>query len=388
MSAQSVDLGWFGPHMLQEVLPRWIEEAVTPSGIFHTTLDRGWRRTGDGSGTLVSQARVVHNFAAGWRLTGEERYRDAVRLGARALAERFRDREEGGFFWSCDAEGRPVDTRKDSYGHAFALFGLAHALGVEREPAIADAAEEARSTLRDRLTDDHGGLVLLLDRRFGGAPERRSQNPMMHAFEALLAAAERGGLEGALVEAERVGRFVLSLPRGPAGALFEFYDRDWNPLPAAEGGRIDVGHQFEWAWLLSEGVRLGLPAAWLGEAQRLLDVGLRHGIDPDGGVRFALDPELLPTSHGLGWWEQCEGIRALLRFAGEHGRADAAPRLARLTALARERFVDPEHGGWFMRVEPDGQVPDTSKGTHWKVDYHVVGMCVEGVRQAERASAA
>jgi len=388
LSSLDTDLGWFRRHLLEEILPRWLEAAVTPSGLYHTTLDRAWRRTGDGSATLVSQSRALHNFAAGWRITGEERYRDAVRAGARALAGPLRDRQEGGFFWSCDAGGSPLDTRKDAYGHAFALFGLAHALSVERSDAVLDAAEEARATLRDRLTDSRGGLVPALDRRFAGAPERRSQNPVMHWFEALLAAAERGGLPGALGEAERAGAFVLSLPRGPEGALPELYDRDWRPLPAEEGGRVDVGHQFEWAWLLSEAVRLGLPGDWLSEAHRLLDVGLRHGLDADGGVRSTLDPALRPISRGLSWWEQCEAIRAMLRFGGEHGRADVVPALARLVALVQRRFLDPEHGGWTMRVEPDGAVPDPSKGTHWKVDYHVVGMCVEAIRQADRRSAA
>ncbi len=54
----------------------------------------------------------------------------------------------------------------------------------------------------------------------------------------------------------------------------------------------------------------------------------------------------------------------------------AAPRDA-ILALCRAAFIDQESGGWFMRIEPDGSVRSTDKGNEWKVDYHVVGLCVE-----------
>jgi mannose/cellobiose epimerase-like protein (N-acyl-D-glucosamine 2-epimerase family) len=86
-----------------------------------------------------------------------------------------------------------------------------------------------------------------------------------------------------------------------------------------------------------------------------------------------------------GWWEQCEAIRALLHFGVVRGNAKAWEPLKRVITFVRNHFVDEEHGGWFMSppVAAGEHQPSFDKGSEWKVDYHVVGVCVEAIRIAE-----
>ncbi|MCC6730239.1 MAG: AGE family epimerase/isomerase [Chthonomonadales bacterium] len=376
--------GWFRAHLLDELLPRWLDAAVTPEGLYLPRLDRQWRRTGGNHGTLVSQSRLLFNFACGYRASGDARYAEAAAGGASLLLEHFRDRRHGGFFWSCALDGAVRDDHKSTYGHAFALLALASAFGALGDRALVDAAAETWGVVRRRFAEAGGGWLAGARRDFGSFEDMRSQNPVMHLFEALLALAEHTGAREWLDEAGAVARFVTARLIGePGRPLPEVYSAAWEPLPADRGGRVDLGHQVEWAWLLSRAVELGLDASLLPWGEALLDWGLRVGIDPvQGGLNPTATPEGVVSARTKGWWQQCEAARAMLHWEAVRGRGDVRPTFEATMRLVRERFLDSVHGGWYMHVGPDGAVRNTDKGTDWKLDYHVTGLCMEAMRLA------
>jgi cellobiose epimerase len=383
VSTAPFDLNWFRTHLLEDLLPHWLAAAPTPSGLFLPHLGRQWQRLPGSFGTLVSQGRLVYNFTAGYRLTGEARYAEAADRGARFLISTLRDPVHGGWFWSCDAAGAITDDAKDSYGHAFVVFGLAEAAAGLGEPAFGAAAQEAWDTLAGPLTDEYGGLIPRLPRDFTRRPstdEYRTQNPMMHCFEALLALGEVPGHEYAHGDAARLADFVLQRRADAHSAgLPEMYRPDWTALPTAERGRIDIGHQLEWAYLLSAAVRMGLPERFLVPANEMLDDGLRLGDDRASGGIFAdasLEGDVIRFDKGC--WEQCEGIRAMVHHAMLRGREDVWEPAARCLAYVKSTLLDPEYGGWYA----DGS---QHKGDHWKLDYHPTGMCEEIIHLSEAA---
>lgn len=89
-------------------------------------------------------------------------------------------------------------------------------------------------------------------------------------------------------------------------------------------------------------------------------------------------------SRRKGWWEQCEAIRALMHFAILRNRANLSEPFEKTLAFAKRTFIDRRYGGWYGTCEPSGDLDRENKGTEWKVDYHVVGMCREAVRLGER----
>jgi mannose/cellobiose epimerase-like protein (N-acyl-D-glucosamine 2-epimerase family) len=58
-----------------------------------------------------------------------------------------------------------------------------------------------------------------------------------------------------------------------------------------------------------------------------------------------------------------------------HGREDLWGPFERTMAFCRANLIDPEFGGWYLDRSLD-------KGSEWKVDYHVVGLCEEAIRLA------
>jgi mannobiose 2-epimerase len=364
---------------LTDLLNRWLDSAANEDGFFHPVLDRHWRRHGRPIGSIVSQSRLIFNCVTGCRLTGDNRFREAAARGAGFLIEFFQDEEYGGWYQTVTDEGHPVDTNKDSYGHAFAIFGLAHAYGLTGNGLHLEWARNTLEILQTRFADDKGGFHRFLNQDFSPRDNTRSQNPLMHLFEALLALDRVDPDGGAGAAAREIGDFILlGLMDRERGYLPEVYDDTWQPLPESRDGRIDIGHQFEWAFLASEAAAQAFPETYLEQGMRLLDYALSTGWDEEtGAVLSPADYEGSLRHARPGWWEQCEAVRALHRYQERHGRTDVIETRDRIIAFVKKHFIDPDQGGWFSSLKPDGQPAHTDKGSIWKVDYHVTGMALE-----------
>lgn len=378
-------LKWLARFHVDELLPHWLDAAVRDDGFFHPQLDRAWRRLEPALATVVSQSRLVYTFAEGYRDTGHGRYRDAVVRGAAYLQEHFRDGEHGGWFWSCDADGKVVEDGKVAYGHAFAIFGLANAAQAIGSQAYADSAARTWQEVRQHFADGYGGFHGRLDRGWRQVGATKTQNPVMHLFEALLALYECSGDDAVRTDAADLLEFIRSLVSPDTGHLTELYDEGWRPLSGRRGNRLDVGHAFEWGFLVSRAAQLGVPGASAETATTFLEAGVRLGLDAARGV--VLSPAA-PAGHcrcrRSGYWEQCEAARALAHHAFYRGRGDLWPLFDRTVEFFRMHYHDEQHGGCYAQVTPDGEVAKDGKGSEWKLDYHPVALC----REAQRIVAA
>jgi mannose-6-phosphate isomerase len=392
---------WFRDHFLNELLPRWYEAAVTDSGFFHVNLDRDWTPLENNKiGTLVSQARLLYVFSVGFRLTHDPSYRDAVEAGARFLLAHFTDPVHGGYYWACDEEGQVLDDTKQAYGHAFVLFGLCHAFQITQEAVFLEAALDVYDLMRTRFRDPYGGLIgrMTRDWREEDGPSEflpRSQNPMMHTFEAFLALAKvlehqsaAVTSEAVLQEAQAIAEFLF-LRRGEANAvpLFELYTKDWSLAAEEEGRFFSIGHQFEWAFLLSYGVECGLPTSFLSIGQRCLKVGLEVGYEAErGAVRAFADSQGQITREDLVYWDHAEALRALMHYVVRRSEIMDAPDLLlafeKILEFVKGNFLDPTYGGWYASLDADATPVAMRKGSVWKLDYHQTALCDEALRLA------
>lgn len=369
---------------------RWLSAAPTGNGFFQANLDRAWQSVGPQTATLVSQSRLLYVLSVGHDRTGLASYRDAAAAGAAFLVEHFRDARHGGWFWRVDPQGQPVETYKSSYGHAFVIFGLSHAYRLTRDRRFLEAALDTLNVIDTRFASG-GGVRHTLDREFARVLRGNSQNPMMHLFEALLALFEASGDAGVLDRAARLHDFMFSrMYRPQPGYMPELFDDDWRPLAPSADGHIEAGHQVEWAYLLSWFHRHRLADDLIRTGQGLIDLTLRAAFDRrQGGIFSRLDYELHPADTSRkGHWEQCELLRALARYGGDHGR-DVAASFEPTWRFVQDCLIDPADGGWYGSYEPRDfppTAPRAHKGTLWQVGYHVTGMYVELLAQAGRSA--
>lgn len=386
----AVDWGWFRTHLQDEILPKWLA-AVTDQGLFLPHFDRQWRPLGQNFGTLVSQCRLIYNFAQGYALTRDPVYQEAVVKGTQFLLDHFRDQRHGGWYWSCNLDGAVRDRFKDSYGHAFVILGLAHAYQCTGDSALRAPMRQTWAVMDERLRDAQGGLHRRMTEDFQVINQAKEQNPLMHSFEALLAAGSVGGEPQMLQAARDVGNFVFDkLLRPGDRRLPELYDAQWQELPDTpdSGGELDIGHAFEWAYLSSRAAELGLPVRFLNRANSFLLYGMALGFDwKNGGVYSPVTPNGVIANREKGWWEQAEAIRALTHFYLRHKRNDLNGPLQRTLEFVKAAFIDPQYGGWYARLKPDNTPLVWEKGSIWKLDYHIVGMCMEAIRLTSQTAA-
>jgi mannose/cellobiose epimerase-like protein (N-acyl-D-glucosamine 2-epimerase family) len=74
--------------------------------------------------------RQLFLFSHAYRLSRDPRYEECARRLFADLVDNFWDRANDGWYFSLNDNDSPNDTTKDSYGHAFVMFGLAHYLAV------------------------------------------------------------------------------------------------------------------------------------------------------------------------------------------------------------------------------------------------------------------
>lgn len=364
---QGVDWDWFKESLVRENLEPWYRASVRPSGFFYTELDETWTPKPNASATLVSQTRQIYTMAVGYSITQDPRFLEAMKRGLAFLSERFADTKHGGYFYQVNEQGQVLDRGKDGYGHAFVIYALATAAKVSGEARYSEEALKCWEVLRSSMMESDGGLMWKASEDFSGL-NRRSQNPNMHLFEGLLELYDATRDPGVYSDTQRLLDFVVGRLRHESGVIPENYEADWEKAVMVEQKPyIEMGHQVEWAFLISRAVELGFPKRYLEVGQELMDYAMSHGYDKQSGGLHER------PGAGKGGWQQAEFLRSLLRYYSMHGRSEYLEPIRRTQALIRRDFIDHQYGGWIESGKKE-------KGNHWKAASHEVAMYIEGIR--------
>ncbi|MBN1422736.1 MAG: AGE family epimerase/isomerase, partial [Planctomycetes bacterium] len=138
---------------------------------------------------------------------------------------------------------------------------------------------------------------------------------------------------------------------------------DWTPVEERGASVVSFGHAFEGALTFLRGARI-LDETGLAEVGgQILEWACRHALDPQRGLCRHLGtpaggvwaPEAPGWAQGMAVGAMAAGRRILGRDGWLRDALDLADR-----AIAA--FHDPEHGGWYGTLSPDGSVETTSKG--------------------------
>jgi mannose-6-phosphate isomerase len=280
----------------------------------------------------------------------------------RSLQQHFHDAEHGGWFYSIDPQGAPLDQRKDLYTHAFILFACAHYWDKVREPLVESVLNAALEVIAQRFATDDGLYEACLDRDWSSLKTGALQNPLMHlaeAFLATLSVREDAAAQGALVTLCTGMQQHFIDPQ--TGALME------KPLGAVDNW-FEPGHQFEWYFLLESSplLRESTLHASLARAFALTE---QRGVDPQTcAVRAMLDLDGSPKDGTERIWAQAEYLRALTL------RPDSQAAVLRQLQALQQRFL--HAGGWHECRDDAGEV--SRKDMPSTTPYHLA-TCYRGL---------
>ncbi|WP_312935964.1 AGE family epimerase/isomerase [Pseudomonas sp.] len=257
-----------------------------------------------------------------------------------ALQRHFHDAEHGGWFYSIDPQGQPLDRRKDLYTHAFIVFACAHYWGQVRQPQVAAVLDSALALVAARFRRDDDLYEASLDADWGVLGSGPLQNPLMHLAEAFLQVLS--------VRADApVQEALLALC---AALHAQFIDPQHGVMLEKPLGAVDnwfePGHQFEWFFLLDTSPLLS--ATPLHQAiERAFDYAERHGVQGTAVVAM-LDAQGHTLDATQRIWAKAEYIRALALRPDHEARL-----ITQLTALD-EQFM--HASGWHECRDASGAV--------------------------------
>ena len=150
----------------QNILPFWLHRMTDRRyGGFLGRIDGGGNPVPDAEKGAVLNARILWAFAAAYRVLHRPEYLEAATRARDYFIDRFIDAEQGGVFWSLDAQGHVLDGRKQTYAIGFAVYGLSEYARATGDSKALDYAKKLYGDIERHAFDSrHDGYVEALTR--------------------------------------------------------------------------------------------------------------------------------------------------------------------------------------------------------------------------------
>ena len=378
------------------ILRFWQERMVDyRQGGFYGRIDGYNVLHPDAEKGAVLNARILWTFAAAARVLNNTPYRILAARAYDYLMQWFMDREQGGVYWSLNADGTPLDTKKQTYAIAFAIYGLAEYVRLTNNQEALNAAIRLFEDLEahaykwdnEKISKCKNGYVEALTRDWQPIADMRlsekdengvfTMNTHLHVREAytnlyrVLKNVQRDDVQGTKERITKQLRTLIDIFANrifdPAtGHLMLFFDEKWQP----SNTHTSPGHDIEAAWLLHEALEV------LGDEELL-----NQTLPVIHSLAQAAEDDIMDEKE---WWCYAEAVVGYLnqwKLYQEEKPIESNINLE----LAETAFhyiqthlMDRENGEWFWTILPDG-TPDRThdKAGFWKCPYHNSRMCIE-----------
>ena len=341
----------------------------------------------------VLNSRILWAFSAAYNLNGNEVYLQIANRAYQYINSNFIDKEFGGVYWSVDYQGGKLDTKKQVYAIAFAIYGLSeYYKATKLDPVKGQAIQLYHDLVNhgyDQLSTGYFEAFTrdwkaLGDLRLSSkdANEKKTMNTHLHVVEAFANLytiwpynALRLQIEGLLKN------FAEHFIDQGSHRLKLFFDENWE----SKSDLISYGHDIEASWLLLE------CAVIVGEEPLIQQYStmaiamaekVTEGLDADGALWYEFKPDqnyLVKEKH---WWVQAE---ALVGFYNTWQLSRDEKYLAIVVEnwkFIKSKILDKTHGEWYWGINSDGKVMRAEdKVGIWKCPYHNSRACIEIIRR-------
>ena len=368
------------------ILPYWLK-LKDPRGGFYGEVASDGTILYDAPRGVILNARIIWSFAAAYQALPETPYLVAAVHARDYFLEHFCDHKYGGVYWSVDAAGERLDTKKQLYAQGFAIYGLSELYKVTGDDEVLKNAINLYRVVETYFADkENGGYIEALARDFSPLEDMslsahdinadKTMNSHLHVLEAYANLYQVWPDEELKEAVQKLLDLVGTRIMGADGHLQLYFRKDWSVLP----GGVSYGHDIETSWLALE----------CADALKDIDVVNRvrpwalsmgkagnEGLLPDGSMRYE---KLLDGKYddSRQWWVQAETVVGNLWLWKYHADPQGADRALAAWNYIRENLVDEKDGEWWWAVLEDGS-RDLSqpKVGFWKCPYHNTRMCLQ-----------
>ncbi|MBL7698789.1 MAG: AGE family epimerase/isomerase [Chitinophagaceae bacterium] len=374
---------------LGKILNFWITCSIdSRNGGFFGRIDEDnkvYSRAPKGS---VLNARILWSFSAAGHLTKNPLYADIATRAYDYIIKYFIDNDYGGVYWTVNVGGEPLETKKQIYASAFAIYALSEYYRCSQNNAAKEHAINLYKTLMRHSHDsERSGFFEaftrewqeLGDQRLSAkdANEKKTTNTNLHVLEAfcnLFSIWPDEQLKEVIVELLSI--FVSRIIDPHSGHLRLFFDPYWNHKPDV----ISYGHDIEASWLLQACAEIindqKLVHTFRKKGISLADAAMR-GLDSDGGLWYEFDLAKNAMVHEKHWWPQAEALVGFFnawQVTSDTRYLDACINTWKFIC---SYLLNPS-GEWYWGVLPGGTpMKGEDKVGIWKCPYHNSRACME-----------
>ena len=373
--------------LTRDILPFWVGRMRDGKGGFLGRIDGKGRVVPDAPKGAILNARILWTFAAAFRVLGDPALRTVADEAFRQIRDRFYDPVYGGVYWILDASGQALDSKKQFYAIAFAVYGLAeYYRATGEEEALALAVRLFRDIESHSLDTEKGGYLEAANRDWSPIADMRlskkdrndakTMNTHLHILEGYTALYRVWKDEGLKRSLTALADIFLNRITRPDGHLGLYFDEDW----VSQTDTVSYGHDIEASWLLCETAEvLGDPV--LSESVQAcsekMAAAALEGLRPDGSMVYEYDPATGRTDGDRHWWVQAETVVGCLNQYRLRGEEDWLDRALATWRYIKEQLLCPD-GEWYWSVRADGTPnTDDDRAGFWKCPYHNGRMCLE-----------
>lgn len=372
--------------LTDNILPYWMNKMCNPAGGFHGRIDGNEVLDATAPVGGIMTARILWTFASAYRILGNPEYLEMALKAKKILLDNFYDNEFGGTYWSLNADYTPLDTKKQIYAIAFAIYGLAELNRACGDEEALEYAIKLFHSIEDHSYDEEKDGYFeaftrswepIEDMRLSekDANESKTMNTHLHVIEAYTCLFRVW--KDSLLETRLRGlinifdKYILA----EDGHLKLFFDNDWN----CGYDILSYGHDIEASWLLHEA------ALVLGDEEMLAKIESRipsivtastEGFTPENGMIYEKMSE--ETDGDRHWWVQAEAAVGYFNLWEHFGAQEGIENAIHCWEYIKKHIIDKENGEWFWSLRTDGTINrDEDKAGFWKCPYHNGRMCLE-----------
>ena len=368
------------------ILPYWLR-LKDPRGGFYGEVAADGTILYDAPRGVILNARIIWSFAAAYQALPDTAYLVAAVHARDYFLEHFCDHKYGGVYWSVDAAGERLDTKKQLYSQGFAIYALSELYKATGDDEVLKNAINLYKVVETYFADkENGGYIEALARDFSPLEDMslsahdinadKTMNSHLHVLEAYANLYQVWPDEELKAAVEKLLDIIGTKVMAADGHLQLYFRKDWSVMP----GGVSYGHDIETSWLALE---CAMALKDIDVVNRVRPWALamgkagNEGLFPDGSMRYEkfLDVKYDDSRQ---WWVQAETVVGNLWLWKYHSDPQGAERALSAWSYIRENLVDSKDGEWWWAVLPDGKVDlSQPKVGFWKCPYHNTRMCLQ-----------
>ena len=359
--------------LLDSILPFWMKHSLDQqNGGFFTCLDQ-FGHVYDTDKFIWLQGRQVWCFAYMYNnIEKKQEWLDVAKHGADFLIKHGRD-EEGNWYFSLTAEGKPLVQPYNIFSDCFATMAFA----ALDKASPSDEYKKIALTTFDNIIARRQNTKGKYNKNFPGTRSLKNFSLPMILCNLSLELEHIIGKEKVNELVPDIIHEVMEVFYQPKlGLVLENVNVDGSFADCFEGRLMNPGHTIEAMWFIMDlGIRLN-DKSLIDKAVTIMLNTLEYGWDKEyGGIFYFLDiqghpPQQLEWDQKL-WWVHVEALVALAKGFQHTGDLRCKEWFEKVHDYTWSHFKDEQYGEWFGYLNRRGEVLLPLKGGKWKGCFHI-----------------